>query len=64
MYSVVPTVKIKKRAVLVGAMWAALLWETAKQAFGYYLFNLASWGKIYGTYTLVVVVAFGFTILQ
>ncbi|MBK7378311.1 MAG: YihY/virulence factor BrkB family protein [Ignavibacteriales bacterium] len=58
MYSVVPTVKIKKRAVLVGAMWAALLWETAKQAFGYYLFNLASWGKIYGTYTLVVVVAF------
>lgn len=58
MYSVVPIVKIKKRAVLVGAMWAALLWETAKQAFGYYLFNYASWGKIYGTYTLMVVVAF------
>lgn len=58
MYSIVPIVKIKKRSVLVGAMWAALLWETAKQAFGYYLFNFASWGKIYGTYALVVVVAF------
>lgn len=58
MYSIVPTVKIRKRAVLVGAMWAALLWEAAKQAFGYYLFNFASLGKIYGTYTLVVVVAF------
>lgn len=58
LYRIVPIVKIRKRAVLIGALWAALLWEVAKQAFGYYLFNIAAWGKIYGTYTLVVVVAF------
>lgn len=58
LYLVVPKQKIGKKAVLVGAFWAALLWEAAKQLFGYYLHNFAAFGKIYGTYALVVVVAF------
>jgi membrane protein len=58
LYLVIPKIKIGKKAVLVGAFWAAALWEAAKQLFGYYLHNYAAFGKIYGAYALVVVVAF------
>lgn len=58
LYYVVPKKKIGKKAVFVGAFWAALLWEAAKQLFGFYLSNFAAFGKIYGTYALIVVVAF------
>jgi membrane protein len=58
LYLIIPKKKIGKKAVLVGAFWAALLWEAAKQLFGYYLNNFAAFGKIYGTYALVIVVAF------
>lgn len=58
LYLVVPKQKIGKKAVFIGAFWAAVLWEAAKQLFGYYLNNYAAFGKIYGAYALVVVVAF------
>jgi len=58
LYFTVPVKKIKKRAIWISAFWAALLWEAAKQLFGFYLYNFSSFGKIYGTYALVVVVAF------
>jgi membrane protein len=58
LYFVIPKIKIGKKAVFVGAFWAALLWEAAEQLFGYYLNNFAAFGKIYGAYALVVVVAF------
>ena len=58
LYITVPLKKLKKRSIFVSAFWAALLWETAKQLFGYYLYHFSSFGKIYGTYALVVVVAF------
>ncbi len=58
LYFSVPLKKIGKRATLVSALWAALLWETAKQLFGFYLHNYAAFGKIYGAYALAVVVAF------
>jgi len=58
LYKFVPTIKISKRGVRFGAMWAALLWEVAKQIFGFYIYNFATLGKIYGTYALAVVVAF------
>lgn len=58
LYLVVPKKKIGKKAVFVGALWAAILWETAKQLFGYYIYHFAAFGKIYGAYALVVVVAF------
>lgn len=57
-YTFIPTVKTKKRSALVGALWAALLWVGAKMAFGYYLSNFQTWGKIYGAYALLIVVAF------
>lgn len=58
LYFVVPKKKIERKAIFVGAFWAAVLWETAKQLFGFYLNNFASFGKIYGTYALIIVVAF------
>lgn len=58
LYKFVPTKKISKQGVRFGAMWAALLWEIAKQIFGFYIYNFATLGKIYGTYVIVVVIAF------
>ena len=58
LYFTVPLRKLGRRANFISALWAALLWETAKQLFGYYIYNFASFGRIYGAYALVVVVAF------
>jgi membrane protein len=58
LYFSVPLKKIGKKATFISALWAALLWEAAKQLFGIYLYNYAAFGKIYGAYALAVVVAF------
>ncbi len=58
LYFTVPKKKIGKKATFLSALWAAVLWETAKQIFGYYIYHFSSLGKIYGTYVLFVVVAF------
>jgi membrane protein len=57
-YSFIPTSKIKHRSAFVGAMWASLFWVGMKVLFGYYLANFQTWGRIYGTYALVIVIAF------
>jgi membrane protein len=58
LYITVPLKKLRKKSIVISALWAALLWETAKQVFGYYIYHFSAFGKIYGTYALVVVVAF------
>jgi len=58
LYIAVPLKKLKKKAIAISALWAAVLWEAAKLVFGYYIYHLSSFGKIYGTYAFVVVVAF------
>jgi len=58
LYIAVPLEKLKKKAIAISALWAAILWEAAKEVFGYYIYHLSSFGKIYGTYAIVVVVAF------
>lgn len=57
-YRFIPTVKIRIKSALVGAGWAAILWVSMKMVFGYYLSNFGTWGRIYGAYALVVVIAF------
>jgi membrane protein len=57
-YSFIPYAKLGRKVPVISAFWAAVFWEIAKRLFGYYLYNLASLKKIYGTYTLVVVIAF------
>lgn len=58
LYFFVPKKKLGKKGTLISAFCAAILWEAAKQLFGYYIYNFSSFGKIYGTYALIVVVAF------
>jgi membrane protein len=57
-YSFIPYAKIGRKIPAVSALWATIFWEIAKYLFGYYLYNVASLDKIYGTYALVVVLAF------
>jgi membrane protein len=58
LYFAVPVKRIGRKTVFVSALWSAILWEAAKQLFGVYINNYASFGKIYGAYALIVVVAF------
>ncbi|MBU8933698.1 MAG: YihY/virulence factor BrkB family protein [candidate division Zixibacteria bacterium] len=60
LYYLIPYEKLQKRVVALSALWAAVLWEIAKQAFGYYITHAATLTAIYGTYVFLVVVAFWF----
>ncbi|GBD88143.1 hypothetical protein BMS3Abin03_02078 [bacterium BMS3Abin03] len=58
LYKFMPIVKIRKRSVLLGALWASLMWAGAKEVFGLYLANFHTFSRIYGAYALGVVLAF------
>ncbi|UCD18259.1 MAG: YihY/virulence factor BrkB family protein [Candidatus Zixiibacteriota bacterium] len=58
LYFAVPQIRLPRRVVLISALAAAVLWEIAKQLFGLYLANVVSLKRIYGTYALLVVIAF------
>ena len=57
-YYAVPQSRPPKAAVIVGAFSAAALWFIAKEAFGFYLAHVVTLKKVYGAYSLLVVVAF------
>jgi len=57
-YFLVPQQKIPKKVIAISALTAALLWETARLLFGFYITNIASLDNIYGAYSLIVVTAF------
>lgn len=57
-YMLIPYAKLGKRVPLVSAITATFFWEIARQLFGYYITNVATLSKIYGTYALLVIVAF------
>ena len=57
-YTIIPYAKLGKRVPLIAAVSATILWEIARQVFGYYISQIATLNRIYGTYALVVVVAF------
>jgi membrane protein len=58
MFYLIPRVKLAKKVILVSTFSAASLWEMAKQVFGFYITDIASMGRIYGVYALVVIIAF------
>ena len=58
LYKFMPTKKIRKRSVALGAMWASIFWVAAKILFGMYLSNFTTFSRIYGAYALGIVVAF------
>jgi len=57
-YKLIPYAKLGKRVPLVSAVAATFFWEMARQLFGYYITNFATLSRIYGTYALLVIVAF------
>jgi membrane protein len=58
LYYLVPQQKIPKKVIFVSALAAALMWETAKQAFGLYIANVATLKRVYGAYLFLIVSAF------
>jgi membrane protein len=58
MYKFMPIVKIRKRSVLIGSLWAAFLWVGAKLIFGLYLSTFTTFSRIYGAYALGIALAF------
>lgn len=58
MYWTVPHIKLPNRVILVSALWAAVLWEVAKELFGFYLTNVFTLKRVYGAYVLIIAVAF------
>jgi len=57
-YFYIPMEKMPKRAIIVSALSAAVLWELAKQLFGFYITNFVTLNRIYGAYALMIIVAF------
>lgn len=57
-YYIVPIINMDRRVVLFSSLWATILWQTAKILFGIYVYHFATFGKVYGAYALVAVVAF------
>jgi len=58
LYKFMPVVKIHKRSVAIGAVWASIFWVAAKVLFGIYLSKFTTFSRIYGAYALGIVVAF------
>jgi membrane protein len=57
-YYAVPQVRPTHGVALVGALSAAILWFIAKEAFGFYVSHVVTLKRVYGAYTLLIVVAF------
>ncbi|SYZ71828.1 putative membrane protein [Candidatus Zixiibacteriota bacterium] len=57
LYSLIPYARLGWKVPALSALWAAFLWEAARQIFGYYILNIASLKQIYGTYMFIVVIA-------
>lgn len=52
----IPYEKLKKRIALLSAFWTTLLWEIARNIFGYYIRHFFSSGAMYGAFVLIVVI--------
>ncbi len=56
LFRLLPNRRVDGRAALVGALVVALLWETAKAAFAWYLASgMAGYGLVYGSLASVIV---------
>jgi len=57
MYFFIPQIKLRKRVIGVSALSAAVLWQIAEHLFGFYLTHAATLKRVYGAFTLLIVVA-------
>lgn len=56
-YRLVPVKGLRSKHALVGALLATMLWEIGKQAFAWYVRNLAHYAGVYGALEGVIVLA-------
>ena len=52
-YKLIPNAKVQWRAAAIGALAATLLWEAGKYGFGFYVHDVAGYGKWYGNLGLI-----------
>ncbi len=57
LYFLIPDERPKRRVAAVSAFWAAILWEIAKEGFGYYIAHSVTLTRVYGTYIFIVALA-------
>jgi membrane protein len=57
-YFLVPYGRAPKGVVFISALSSAVLWELAKQLFGFYISTFGTFKRIYGAYALGLVVVF------
>ncbi len=57
-YKVIPYRSIHYKTALQTAFFISLLWEVAKQVFGWYVFNLAKFSMIYGSLSALIIFFF------
>ena len=58
LYYFIPFKKQPKNVVNISAFIASLFWALAAQLFGFYVSNFAYFGKLYGAYVFIIVIAF------
>ncbi len=58
LYYLIPYEKLPKRVALLSAFWTTLLWELARNVFGYYIQYFFSSNALYGAFALIVVILF------
>lgn len=58
LYISIPQKRPPVRTAVVASCWATLLWFLAHLGFGYYLSHFGTIDRIYGTYALLIVLAF------
>ena len=54
-YKIVPNKKIRWRPALHAACFASLLWEVAKQLFGWYVTHLGKFSLVYGSLSTLAI---------
>lgn len=54
-YKIVPPAKIRFKTAFQSAFFASLLWEVAKQLFGWYILHVGRFSMIYGSLSTLVV---------
>ncbi|MEA3297294.1 MAG: YihY/virulence factor BrkB family protein [candidate division Zixibacteria bacterium] len=57
-YFTVPHRKLPWKTILISGLSAAILWHIASQLFGFYVANFITFKRIYGTYALILAIAF------
>ena len=58
LYYLIPSERIPKRVAALSSILATTLWIFAVQLFGFYITNFHALGNIYGTYILMIALAF------